>query len=160
MRKGIPLFLVQHHDGDNDTSSGLAQIFARSLRLPFVFTIKRGSRDWEIIPELHEACANFGGLHADFFLNKTAASALVGTELLGHLRHFATGAVIVCGSLTNICVSSTARGLANHGFAVFVIPDCSSTCDEGLEKHSLDSLVEWSLARVIPHKEIVNSDVH
>ena len=160
MRKGIPLFLVQHHEGDNDAPSGLAKIFTRSLRLPFVFNIKKGSRDWEIIPELHEACANFGGLHADFFLNKTGASALFGTELLGHLRHFATGAVIVCGSLTNICVSSTVRGLANHGFAVFVIPDCSSTCDEGLEKHSLDSLVEWSLARVIPHKEIVNSDVH
>lgn len=60
----------------------------------------------------------------EIVLNKTTDSVTTGTTLLQMLRFMGIETVVVTGIVTDQCVASTVRGLADDGFKVICVEDC------------------------------------
>lgn len=61
--------------------------------------------------------------------SKTANSAFIGTSLEAYLRQQEITKLIICGLITDHCISTTARMAANLGFEVIVVADATATFD-------------------------------
>lgn len=81
-----------------------------------------GSPGWEVIPELPFT-------PGDVFINKTACDAFAGTTLLDHLKAIGAKTLVICGLPTELCVDTTVRSAASHGFDVIVLSDAHTTGD-------------------------------
>lgn len=84
----------------------------------------------EIIDELYP-------LPDEIVVNKTTDSALTGTNLRLILHNIGIKKVIVTGVMTDQCVSSTVRSLADESFEAVVPDDCCAA--------ATDELQEWEL---------------
>lgn len=60
----------------------------------------------------------------EIVVNKTTDSVLAGTHYSQTLRNMGIETVIVTGIVTDQCVASTVRDLADEGFKVIVVEDC------------------------------------
>lgn len=88
------------------------------------------TKEAEIIDELYP-------LQDEIVVNKTTDSALTGTNLRLILHNIGVKKVIVTGVMTDQCVSSTVRSLADESFEVVVPDDCCAA--------ATDELQEWEL---------------
>lgn len=70
-------------------------------------------------------------LPGEFVATKTGDSALAGTGLCLALRTLGVTDVVVAGVLTDQCISSTVRGLADENFRIILVEDaCAAGTDE------------------------------
>ena len=87
--------------------------------------------DWQIEPEV----APLGG---EILLQKTTADPFVSTDLDRLLKERGIRTVVVTGLTTDVCVSATARGAADHDYQVIVVEDACTTLSEQLHCASLE----------------------
>jgi nicotinamidase-related amidase len=74
----------------------------------------------------------------EIVLTKTTDSALTGTNLRLILHNLGISQVICCGILTDQCVSSTVRSLADESFSVIVVEDGCAAASDRLHRHELE----------------------
>jgi nicotinamidase-related amidase len=75
-------------------------------------------------------------LENEIVVNKTTDSVTTGTNYLMLLRFMGIETVVVTGIVTDQCVASTVRGLADDGFKVICVEDCCAAGD--LELHDAE----------------------
>jgi len=68
----------------------------------------------------------------EIVVNKTTDSVTTGTNYLTLLRFMGIETVVVTGIVTDQCVASTVRGLADDGLKVICVEDC---CAAGSMEH-------------------------
>ncbi|NPV43934.1 MAG: cysteine hydrolase [Firmicutes bacterium] len=88
-----------------------------------------GSYGAEMIDELKP-------LPDEIVVNKTTDSVVSGTNYAQLLRNMGIQTVVVTGIVTDQCVSSTVRSLADEGFDVIVVEDCCAAATD--EIHDME----------------------
>ena len=73
----------------------------------------------------------------EIVVNKTTDSVTTGTNYLQIMRYMGIETVVVTGIVTDQCVASTVRGLADDGLKVICVEDC---CAAASMKHHDDEL--------------------
>lgn len=73
----------------------------------------------------------------EIVVNKTTDSVTTGTNYLQLLQFMGITTVVVCGIVTDQCVSSTVRGLADAGLQVITVEDACTAADEKLHEAEL-----------------------
>ncbi|MDD2215707.1 MAG: cysteine hydrolase [Eubacteriales bacterium] len=76
-------------------------------------------------------------LENEIVVNKTTDSVTTGTNYLTLLRFMGIETVVVTGIVTDQCVASTVRGLADDGFKVICVEDCCAAGSEELHNAEL-----------------------
>jgi len=67
----------------------------------------------------------------DLVIYKTSSGTLNSTDIVQKLRNMGVTSVVVTGVLTNVCVETTARDLADRSFDVIIVDDaCATHCPE------------------------------
>jgi nicotinamidase-related amidase len=78
---------------------------------------RKGQLEHEIIEEVKP-------LPGEPVLNKTTAGAFTSTGIDALLRTLGVECVLFAGVSTNMCVGTTARDAADHGYRCLIIEDC------------------------------------
>ncbi len=73
----------------------------------------------------------------EIVVNKTTDSVTTGTNYLQLLRYMGIDTVVVTGIVTDQCVASTVRGLADDGFKVLCVEDACAAGDMELHNSEL-----------------------
>ncbi len=73
----------------------------------------------------------------EIVVNKTTDSVTTGTNYLQILHHMGIETVVVAGLVTDQCVASTVRGLADAGLQVITVEDACAAPDMNLHKAEL-----------------------
>lgn len=76
-------------------------------------------------------------LSNEIVVNKTTDSVTTGTNYLQLLRNMGVETVVVTGIVTDQCVASTVRGLADDGFKVICVEDACAAGDIELHNNEL-----------------------
>ena len=76
-------------------------------------------------------------LPGEIIVNKTTDSVTTGTNYLHLLRNMGVETVVVSGIVTDQCVASTVRGLADDGFKVICVEDACAAGDIELHNNEL-----------------------
>lgn len=102
-------------------------------------------------PEIIDELAPRPGEHV---VAKYGYDAFFRTNLADHLRAYHVTDVVVCGTVTHICVASTVSGAFHHGYRTVVASDAVSSYDQELHRATL-RIVEAKYGRVASTEEIV-----
>lgn len=89
----------------------------------------------------------------DVVIDKTTSDAFIGTRLEDILRTLGVEHLVVCGVLTDECVSSTVRHAADVGFAVTVVEDACASVEEDLHEAALRTIGR-TYARIVSASEL------
>ena len=73
----------------------------------------------------------------EIVVNKTTDSVTTGTNYLQLLQYMGITTVVVCGIVTDQCVASTVRGLADAGLQVITVEDACTAADQDLHEAEL-----------------------
>ncbi|WP_244985985.1 cysteine hydrolase family protein [Anaerosalibacter bizertensis] len=79
-------------------------------------------------------------INDEIVVNKTTDSVIPGTNYTTLLRNMGIETVVVTGIVTDQCVSSTVRSLADEGFEVIVVEDCCAAASQELHETELKIL--------------------
>ncbi|WP_347561249.1 cysteine hydrolase family protein [Senegalia massiliensis] len=77
-------------------------------------------------------------LDDEIVVNKTTDSVVAGTNYTSLIRNMGIETIIVTGIVTDQCVASTVRDLADEGFEVIVVEDCCAAADHRLHENELE----------------------
>jgi|SRR5579884_110398 len=91
----------------------------------------------------------------DLVVLKHCYSGFYGTELDLILRSLGVTTVVICGTMTNYCCSSTAREAFWHGYKVIFGSDVTSTDDPEIHEAELRTL-RRGFARVMDSRQIID----
>jgi nicotinamidase-related amidase len=116
---GVPVILVQHVA---DASGGIAPFF------------NAGTNGVELHPGVRAAAPDAK------VVVKTYADSFLGTELEGVLQEYAAEEILVCGMMTQNCVTHTAISKAADKYRVTVLADCCTTVSEMIHLIALHAL--------------------
>ncbi len=78
-------------------------------------------------------------LPGEIVLNKTSSGPLNSTKLDQMLHNMGINSLIVCGLTTAVCVTQTARELADRGFRVIVPEDACTEMSEEMHRAALET---------------------
>ncbi|MGQ0766843.1 MAG: cysteine hydrolase family protein [Gemmatimonadota bacterium] len=117
---------------NRDAESNIARLLAawRLAGRPIVHVQHMSTeRDSPLRPELPGNAIKpvAAPMSGEPLVRKTVNSAFVGTALEGQLRAQGIEAVVVTGTTTDHCVSSTARSASDLGFVTVVVSDATAT---------------------------------
>jgi nicotinamidase-related amidase len=87
-------------------------------------------KSWEIHPDV-------GPRAGELVLNKTSSSACNNTDLERWLRQRGVETVIVTGFTSDVCVSTSARDLADRGFQIIIAEDACTTLSDEMHRASM-----------------------
>lgn len=73
----------------------------------------------------------------DIVVNKTTDSVTAGTNYTTLMRNMGIETIVVTGIVTDQCIASTIRGLADDGFKVICVEDCCAAPDQELHDSEL-----------------------
>jgi nicotinamidase-related amidase len=76
--------------------------------------------------EIHESVKP---LPSDLVLQKHFPNSFRDTDLMEKLKSAQIGALVICGSMTHMCIDATTRAAADQGFKCTVIHDACATRD-------------------------------
>ena len=88
-----------------------------------------GTREAEMVDEL-------APMPDDIVVNKTTDSVSLGTNYTQLLRNMGIDTVVVTGIVTDQCVASSVRVLADQGFQIICVEDCCAAPD--MELHDAE----------------------
>ena len=115
----IPVIIIQHIA---NTSQGPAPFF------------NRGTPGAEIHPRILAQAQQAP------IIIKTFADSFLNTDLEETLKRLGTTDLIICGMMTQNCVTHTAISKAAEKYRVTVLSDCSTTVSEMIHKIALNAL--------------------
>jgi nicotinamidase-related amidase len=115
----IPVILVQHVA---DAAKGPAPFF------------NAGSEGVELHPHIKAAAPDAP------VVTKSHADAFFETSLEATLRELGVDELLVCGMMTQNCVTHTAISKAAETYQVAILPDCCTTVSEILHKIALNAV--------------------
>lgn len=115
----MPVILVQHVA---DAARGLAPFF------------NAGTTGVELHPDVRAAAPDAR------VVIKANADAFLGTELEGILKACGTEEILVCGMMTQNCVTHTAISKAAEKYQVSILADCCTTVSEMIHLIALNAL--------------------
>ncbi len=92
----------------------------------------------------------------DILVAKPSYGAFTNTALDYILKNLGVDTVIVCGTMTNFCCSTTAREAHARGYKVVFGSDCNATDDPAIQEAELKTL-RRGFALVLSTKEIVDA---
>ncbi|WP_305857552.1 cysteine hydrolase family protein [Balneatrix alpica] len=118
-QQGWPVILVQHLA---DPAKGLAPFF------------NEGTEGAAIHPQIATAAAGAP------VVIKRYADAFEQTELAAVLDKWEVDTLLLCGMMTQNCVTHTALSKAAEGYQIKVLGDCCTTVDEMLHRIALNAL--------------------
>ncbi len=116
---GVPVILVQHVA---DAARGIAPFF------------NAGTKGVELRPEVRAAAPDAQ------VVVKSFADGFLGTGLEGILAGYGTQEILVCGMMTQNCVTHTAISKAAEKYRVTVLADCCTTVNEMIHLIALNAL--------------------
>jgi nicotinamidase-related amidase len=116
---GMPIIVVQHIA---DSAAGLAPFFNRS------------TSGADVHPRILAAAPD-----ADIVV-KAWADSFVDTTLEACLQHHGTTALLVCGMMTQNCVTHTAISKSAEKYTVSILTDCCTTVNEMLHMIALHAV--------------------
>lgn len=93
-------------------------------------------------------------LPGEVVLNKTSSGPLASTKLDQILHNSGIDSLVVCGLTTAVCVTQTARELADRGFRVVVAEDASTEMSEEMHEAALLTF-SLTFGRVRKTEEVV-----
>ena len=117
--QGVPVIIVQHIA---DSSKGLAPFF------------NEGTAGAEIHPRLRAAAPEAP------VVTKGCADSFVDTALDATLRSLNIDELLVCGMMTQNCVTHTAISKTAEAYKVAILPDCCTTVSELLHNIALHAV--------------------
>mgnify|MGYP000958313142 FL=1 len=91
----------------------------------------------------------------EIVVDKTTDSVVSGTNYADILRFMGITNVVVTGIVTDQCVSSTVRGLADEGFKVIVVEDCCAAGTDELHDWEL-TIINKIYCEVMSTEEVIN----
>lgn len=102
----------------------------------------------------------------EVLFTKNVNSAFIGTSLENYLRQQDIRQLVICGFITDHCISTTARMAANLGFEVTIVDDATATFDrefqgkvyraEDIHTYHLLSL-QGEFAEIISTKHLIRA---
>lgn len=116
---GIPVILVQHVVSSENSGASF---------------FKEGTTGVEIHPRILAVAQGAP------IVVKGNADAFLGTDLEETLGRFKTAELLVCGMMTQNCVTHTAISRSAEKYAVTVLSDCCTTVDEKIHRIALNAL--------------------
>ncbi len=116
---GVPVILVQHVA---DAASGIAPFF------------NAGTRGVELHPQVREVAKDAK------IVTKHFADSFLETDLEEILSGYGAEEILVCGMMTQNCVTHTAISKAAEKYRVTVLADCCTTVSEMLHLIALNAL--------------------
>ena len=144
----------------------------RELRVPVIYTAHTVSPDcagdfYEFCEPIRRGAVREGSRGADIYSGlhpqkgerivtaKHSYSAILGTDLDYVLRNQDVKTVLVCGTITNFCVDSTARDAFGLGYHLVIISDCCSSDNPYCHQATMDTF-RCGWARVLTEEELVS----
>ena len=117
--EGIPVVLIQHIA---DTKAGLAPFF------------NGGTEGAAILPEVLKAAPK------GKVIIKHHADAFYETELEEELSKLGVEELLVCGMMTQNCVTHTAISKAAEKYKVKILPDCCTTVNQSIHVMAISAI--------------------
>ncbi|MGV3000697.1 cysteine hydrolase family protein [Vibrio sp.] len=117
-RKHVPVFLIQHL---SSAPKGMAPFF------------EKGSEGANIHPEIVAICPNAEIIY------KQHADSFYQTHLEESLKKFDIKELLICGMMTQNCVTHTAISKKAEKYKVSIIEDCCTTTDAMIHKIALNA---------------------
>ena len=104
---------------------------ARENGAPLVHVAHRGRPGglFDRASERGQIIADLSPVAGEVVIEKGLPNAFAGTDLKSHLAATGRSNIILCGFMTHMCVSSTARAATDHGFRVTVEASACATRD-------------------------------
>ena len=100
-------------------------------------------------------------LEGETIIGKGLPNAFAHTELQNHLAEIGRPHLVICGFMTHMCVSSTARAALDLGYETTVVSDATATrslpATDGGEPISADALHRSSLAALSDRFSAINT---
>lgn len=120
-----------------------------SLKVPGMLTLKEGSHNSAIVPQLEPVAG-------ELVVRKTVPSAFFGTTLAAWLTQRGVRSLLVAGCVTSGCVRASVVDAMSLGFRPLVISDCVG--DRALEPHAASLFdMEQKYAAVMPRDAALGS---
>lgn len=91
----------------------------------------------------------------EIVVNKTTDSVVNGTNYAFLLKNMGVETIVVTGIVTDQCVASTVRDLADAGFKVIVVEDCCASADMELH-HAELRIMNIIYCNVVSSDEIID----
>ena len=117
--KGIPIILIQHIA---NAKMGIAPFF------------NKGTDGVKIHPEILDAAPDAA------IVVKEYADSFLGTNLEELLSGHAATELLICGMMTQNCVTHTAISKSAEKYRISILPDCCTTVTEMIHKIALNAL--------------------
>jgi ureidoacrylate peracid hydrolase len=89
-------------------------------------------------------------------IRKRWYDGFAGTELDGALRARSVSALVITGTMTDICVLSTVVGAFNHEYRISVVADGVATLWPEIQRATLD-IVSRAFGRVVQSKDVLDT---
>jgi len=139
----VPLLVGDLHPEHRPAAPGAPTGFGRPSSSCLL-----GDPSVEVVPELAPA-------PGELAVRKHWYDAFAGTPLDGALRAQGVGALVVTGTMTDICVLATVVGAFNREYRVTVVEDGVATLWPEIQRATLD-IVRRAYGRVVPAKAVAS----
>lgn len=93
-------------------------------------------------------------LEDEIVVDKTTDSVVAGTNYAQLLRNMGLENVVVTGIVTDQCVSSTVRGLADEGFKIVVVDDCCAAATDEMQRWEL-TIINKIYCEIMEAQEVI-----
>jgi ureidoacrylate peracid hydrolase len=140
----VPLLVGDLHPEHRPAVPGAATGFGRPSS-----ACLEGDASVEVVPELAPAAG-------ELVVRKHGYDAFAGTPLDGALRARGVRALVVTGTMTDICVLATVTGAFHREYRVTVVEDGVATLRPEIQQATLD-IVRRAYGRVVPAKVVADT---
>ena len=95
-------------------------------------SIRRGSKQWEFMPEIAEILGPAAGNSASdsTVVAKNTYDAFINTNLASLLEERQVERVVICGVMTDCCCDTTGRSAFNRGYETWMVKDACASANK------------------------------
>lgn len=108
--------------------------------------------------DIHASVSPGGG---ERVFQKNFPNGFRGTDLLEALQRDGTGALVICGAMSHMCIDATTRAAFDNGLSCTVLADACATRDlehDGRRIAAADVHAAFMAALAVPYARVVSSE--